>query len=93
MISVAQRKANTNMPSQKDYSGQVLNHWWLVSDRHYDKISHIYTYTLTNQANGLILDRVRQDTIERILSGKEQVSTLQSKRLIEKNITSNAEWW
>lgn len=78
------------MPNNKiDYTGQVVNHWWLVSNRRTRKESNKIVYTLTNQANGRVLDNVQQSTIELAISGKVEISKLINKRLNK----ANKNWW
>lgn len=68
-----------------DYTGLVINHWWLVSNRRRNKVSSRIVYTLTNQANGQVVDNVQETTITRVLSGKIQISQLISKRIKKAN--------
>lgn len=68
-----------------DYTGLVINHWWLVSNRRRNKVSSKVVYTLTNQANGQVVDNVQETTITRVLSGEIQISKLISKRIKKAN--------
>lgn len=68
-----------------DYTGLVINHWWLVSNRRRNKVSSKVVYTLTNQANGQVVDNVQETTITRVLSGEIQISKLICKRIKKAN--------
>ena len=76
-----------------NYVGKILNHWWLVTEKHHDIKQHKTFYTLVNQANGQIINNVNKESIENCLSGKSQVSKLISMRMKRKNINSNQGWW
>lgn len=75
-----------------DYTGLVINHWWLVSNRRRNKVSSKVVYTLTNQANGQVVDNVQETTITRVLSGEIQISKLISKRIKKANGREAYNW-